>query len=256
MDSANDNPLKRFSTFWVGLVLFAAFGLVGLVLGMIGFNKLVKNGYDEVNSERRETIREEVDKTHSGARELADKSFERVGAVYLESAPVAVEKPEFILPGSATQLGKASGGTGVKVPAGFPEVAADAPIDQAVMAKGQALYAVCSACHGPNGEGMYHINKTGPPLADSEWVVGPVANLIAIQFRGLNGTIEVNGKSYTPVAPMAPLPLDDESVAAVLTYIRNSFGNKASPVTAEQVKAMEGEKGKPMLSPADLIPPK
>ncbi len=255
MDSANDNSLKRFSTFWVGLLLFAAFGLVGMVLGF-GFKKPVKNGYDEMESERRGKIKKEVDASHAGAQKLAHASFERVGAKYLESAPVAVEKPEFILPGSATQLGKASGGTGVKVPAGFPEVPADAPVDPAVMAKGQALYAVCSACHGANGEGMYHINKTGPPLAESEWVLGPVANLIAIQFRGLNGTIEVNGKSYTPVAPMAPLPLDDDSVAAVLTYIRNSFGNKASPVTAEQVKAMEGEKGKPMLSPADLLPAK
>jgi hypothetical protein len=54
---------------------------------------------------------------------------------------------------------------------------------------------------------------------------------------------------------MAPLPLDNDSIAAVLTYIRNSFGNKASPVTPEQVEAMRGELGKPMLSPADLLPP-
>ncbi len=255
MASSNNNSLKRFSTFWVGLVLFAAFGVAGLVLG-IGFNKPVENAYYDMESERRGKIKEEVDESHAGAQKMAHTSFARVGASYLESAPVAVEKPEFILPGSATQLGKASGGTGVKVPVGFPEVSVDAAVDPAMMAKGQALYAICSACHGINGEGMYHVNKTGPPLAESEWVLGPVANLIAIQFRGLNGTIEVNGKSYTPVAPMAPLPLDDESVAAVLTYIRNSFGNKASPVTAEQVKAMEGEKGKPMLSPADLIPPK
>ena len=128
--------------------------------------------------------------------------------------------------------------------------------DQNQLQRGLQVYTeVCSACHGLEGEGMYHINKTGPPLAGSEWVTGPVANLIAIQFRGLNGPIEVKGETYTPVAPMAPLPLDNDSIAAVLTYIRNSFGNKASPVTPEQVEAMRGELGKPMLSPADLLPP-
>ena len=54
---------------------------------------------------------------------------------------------------------------------------------------------------------------------------------------------------------MAPLAFQtDDQIAAVLTYVRNSFGNKASPVTAEQVKAMRGEVGKPMLNPTQLLP--
>ena len=254
MDPAHDNPLKRFSNFWLALVLFTAFGQASLVLG-IGFNRPVENSFDKINEKRRAKIKRESDKAHAGAPEAAQGSFSKVGAQFLETAPVAVEKPEFVLPGSATQKAKAAGGLGVVVPEGFPVVAADAAVEQAVMEKGKLTYIVCSACHGPEGEGMYHINKTGPPLAGSEWVTGPVANLIAIQFRGMNGTIEVKGKKYTPVAPMAPLPLDNESIASVLTYIRNSFGNKASPVTPEQVEAMRGELGKPMLSPADLIPP-
>jgi mono/diheme cytochrome c family protein len=48
----------------------------------------------------------------------------------------------------------------------------------------------------------------------------------------------------------------DEDVAAVLTFVRNSFGNSAPPVSAEQVKALRGEIGKPMLTEADLIPVK
>jgi len=249
-----NNTLKRFSTFWIGCILFVAFGLASLVLG-IGFNKPVVNNIDKVNAKRRAMIKRGVDKSHAGAREKALLSFERVGAHFLNTAPAPDEKPEFVLPGSATQKRKAAGGSGIVVPAGFPTVDPDAPVDVAVMEQGKAMFAICSACHGPEGKGMYHINKTGPPLANSEWVTGPVANLIAIQFRGLSGPIEVNGEKYTPVAPMAPLPLDDNSIAAVLTYIRNSFGNKASPVTPEQVEAMRGELGKPMLSPADLIPP-
>jgi len=254
MGSGNDNPLKRFSSFWLGLALFGAFGLASLVLG-IGFTKPGEDSFDRINEKRRTAIKSEIEKAHAGALEAVEGSFSTVGTQFLETAPSGVEKPEFVLPGSATQKNKAAGGSGVVVPEGFPVVASDAPVDPAVMEKGKLTFAICSACHGLEGEGMYHINKTGPPLAGSEWVTGPVANLIAIQFRGLNGPIEVKGETYTPVAPMAPLPLDNDSIAAVLTYIRNSFGNKASPVTPEQVEAMRGELGKPMLSPADLLPP-
>ncbi len=248
------NRFKRFSTFWIGCILFVAFGLASFVLG-IGFRKPVVSNIDEVNSKRRIMIKRNIDKSNAGARQKALLSFERVGSAFLNTAPAPDEKPEFVLPGSATQKKKAEGGSGITVPAGFPVVASDAPVDPAVMERGKATFAICSACHGLEGEGMYHLNKTGPPLAGSEWVTGPVANLIAIQFRGLSGPIEVNGETYNPVAPMAPLPLDNDSIAAVLTYIRNSFGNEASPVTPEQVEAMRGELGKPMLSPADLLPP-
>jgi mono/diheme cytochrome c family protein len=48
----------------------------------------------------------------------------------------------------------------------------------------------------------------------------------------------------------------DEQIAAVLTYVRNSFGNSAPAVMPAQVKALRGEVGKPMLTEADLIPAK
>jgi mono/diheme cytochrome c family protein len=48
----------------------------------------------------------------------------------------------------------------------------------------------------------------------------------------------------------------DEQIAAVLTYVRNSFGNSAPAVTPAQVKAQRGEVGKPMLTEADLVPAK
>jgi hypothetical protein len=41
----------------------------------------------------------------------------------------------------------------------------------------------------------------------------------------------------------------------VLTYVRNSFGNKASAVLPEQVKMLRSEVGKPMLTEADIIKP-
>ena len=47
---------------------------------------------------------------------------------------------------------------------------------------------------------------------------------------------------------MAPLPLPDEQLAAVMTYVRSNFGNKAAAVTAEQVKAAK-EKTKDLPTP-------
>jgi mono/diheme cytochrome c family protein len=47
----------------------------------------------------------------------------------------------------------------------------------------------------------------------------------------------------------------DEQIAAVLTYVRNSFGNKAPAVKPDQVKALRSEVGKPPLTEADLVKP-
>jgi len=126
-----------------------------------------------------------------------------------------------------------------------------ANVDPAVMELGKQAFMTCMACHGPNAEGTV----LAPPLAKSNWVNGPVENLIRIQLRGLQGPITVSGKKYTPPVPMMALPQQsDEQIAAVLTYVRNSFGNSAPAVTPAQVKALRGEVGKPMLTEADLVP--
>ncbi len=132
-------------------------------------------------------------------------------------------------------------------------VVAVANVDPAVMELGKQAFMTCMACHGPNAEGTV----LAPPLAKSNWVNGPVENLIRIQLRGLQGPITVSGKKYTPPVPMMALPQQtDEQIAAVLTYVRNSFGNSAPAVTPEQVKALRGEVGKPILTEADLVPAK
>ena len=62
--------------------------------------------------------------------------------------------------------------------------------------------------------------------------------LIKIVLKGLMGPIEVNNQKYAGQVPMTPFGglLNDEEVAAVITYVRNSFGNEASVVTPQQVK--------------------
>ena len=93
----------------------------------------------------------------------------------------------------------------------------------------------CETCHQPDGRGLA---ATGyPPLAGSAWVTGDKDRLIKLVMHGLYGPLEVNGKPYDGQVPMTAYGglLSDAEIAAVLTYVRNSFGNQASAVTAEEV---------------------
>ncbi|MEX1048850.1 MAG: c-type cytochrome [Akkermansiaceae bacterium] len=131
-------------------------------------------------------------------------------------------------------------------------VAAHGGIDPETLKIGRQQYMVCAACHGQSGEGT----AAGPPLAGSEWVTGPEENLIRIQLRGLTGPITVKGVEYNFPAGMMPFAYqNDAQISAVLTHIRNTFGNSAPPVTAEAVAALRGEVGKALLTVADLLPP-
>jgi mono/diheme cytochrome c family protein len=95
----------------------------------------------------------------------------------------------------------------------------------------------CATCHQPNGEGM---PKIYPPLAKSDWV-GDDERLIKLTLKGLWGPIEVNGQKFDPTSGVPPMMgfgglLNDIELAAVLTYVRQSFGNDGEPVSAEAVR--------------------
>jgi len=113
----------------------------------------------------------------------------------------------------------------------------------AELARGKKTYeAVCGICHGPDGLG-----KPGqaPPLAGSEWVVAKGVNRLAhIPLAGLAGPIQVAGKEWSLNMAAMGAALPDEDVAAVLTYIRTSWGNQAEAVTADDVKKVRAEIGK------------
>ena len=75
-----------------------------------------------------------------------------------------------------------------------------------------------------------------PPLADSEWVLGDDKRLINILLHGVNGVMVVKGVEYKGAMP-AWKSMSDEELAAVMTYIRTDWGNKALEITAVAVKA-------------------
>jgi mono/diheme cytochrome c family protein/glucose/arabinose dehydrogenase len=130
---------------------------------------------------------------------------------------------------------------------------------ESVMAKGKEIYhkeGYCVTCHQPDGNGL---ESSGfPPLSKSSWVSGNKERLIKLVMHGVMGPIEVNGKKYPGDVPMTPYGgmLNDEEMASVLNYIRNSFGNSSEePVTIEQVKAVREatKKQKGFYNPVDLL---
>ena len=106
---------------------------------------------------------------------------------------------------------------------------------------GKRLYAAnCAQCHQASGLGQAGVY---PPLAESEWVIGSKNRLIAILHKGIAGVIHVKGNVYNMPAwgDGAPIPLKDEQIAAILTYIRSDWGNNAGPIAVEEVAAKRKE---------------
>ena len=115
-----------------------------------------------------------------------------------------------------------------------PEPAAAAPSER-TMGRGRTVYNLhCGTCHLPTGEG-------DPEMA-------PRLNAGSLVVQDANPASMINVILYGPEAPEPALPpkwrhpmeeyqylLDDEEVAAVATFVRNSWENASGPVTVEQV---------------------
>jgi len=107
--------------------------------------------------------------------------------------------------------------------------------------RGRKIYEVnCFSCHGKDGLGLLDM---GPPLAKSDWVTGKPDVIAKIVLKGMQGKITVSGKKYQPKIPMLAFEaiMTDEQIADTITYIRNSWGNKASPVNEKSVQRIRAE---------------
>ena len=120
--------------------------------------------------------------------------------------------------------------------------------DAEVLLLGKKLFSAnCAVCHMETGIG--NPANGCPPLDGSEWVSAPgPGRIIRIVSKGAQGPIEVKGQVYSTGTMLAigdALPGDekqkDESIAAILTYIRKTFGKNASLVTPEQVAKVRTE---------------
>ncbi len=115
---------------------------------------------------------------------------------------------------------------------------------------------LCLTCHQASGLG---VPGAFPPLAGSDWVLGDKDRLIKISMYGLMGEIEVNGVKYNNAMPPPGNPpgsLTDVQIADVLTYIRNAWGNSASPVSPSEVAevraSVKGRDSMQMWTAAEL----
>ncbi|MEJ7780598.1 MAG: c-type cytochrome [Daejeonella sp.] len=109
--------------------------------------------------------------------------------------------------------------------------------------KGASIFkSFCQTCHGPDGNG---VTSLAPPLNNSQWVTGDKKKLNAIVLYGLTGPIQVGNKLYKAPEINGEMPgiasnkdFSDEDIAELLNYVRNSWSNKGSTVTDEDVSTI------------------
>jgi len=159
----------------------------------------------------------------------------------------------------------ATGSSGFAAPAAIEFVKFDPPkhlvkAAQKAYELGSKVYqreAHCGTCHLTHGKGNGLIY---PSLVNSPWVGGSEERLIKMALHGMWGPITVHGKTYEPARGVPPMTafrnlLNDEELAAVLTFVRNSWGNQASVIAPETVKRVRAETSSQTTfwNPADLL---
>lgn len=111
----------------------------------------------------------------------------------------------------------------------------------AVMANGKKIYGqYCLACHMADGGGVPNMN---PPLIKTSYVLGDKTRLINVILNGLATGEEIDGETYTNIMPAHNF-LKDQEIADVLSFVRNSFGNKAGGISVAEVKALRAKNTK------------
>jgi glucose/arabinose dehydrogenase/mono/diheme cytochrome c family protein len=109
--------------------------------------------------------------------------------------------------------------------------------DEPQTERGRQLYIKhCFICHQFSGQGIPGVY---PPLAKSDFLLEQKEPAIRAVVEGLSGEIIVNGKRYASAMP--PVLIDDQDVADVLNYARNSWGNSAETISVENVQAVRAK---------------
>ncbi|HEV2227774.1 MAG TPA: copper-containing nitrite reductase [Steroidobacteraceae bacterium] len=113
--------------------------------------------------------------------------------------------------------------------------------EQQIKAGESRFTGTCSVCHQANGEGLPNVF---PPLARSDFLMADKQRAIGIVLNGLTGKVTVNGNVFNSVMP--PMSqLNDDELANILTYVRNSWGNSGAAVSAEEVKQVRASTKRP-----------
>ncbi len=120
-------------------------------------------------------------------------------------------------------------------PSSLPEVTPWTESQRRLASRGAVAFASsCALCHGPSGKGQPGL---GPSLIDSPWLLGEESIPIRLVLDGFTGPVEVDGETWDITMPghrENPL-LDDEGIAAVLTWTRRQWGHAGDPIDPQKV---------------------
>ncbi|MDP0489533.1 MAG: cytochrome c [Verrucomicrobiota bacterium JB023] len=127
---------------------------------------------------------------------------------------------------------------------GAEEEVTSGPALKSYIAAGSKIYTKCTGCHGADGKGD---GANYPPIAGSEWVTGDNTEALAmIILNGVQGPIDVAGKTWNNMMPSQALGLGAKELAALMTYLRSSLndvGDVVSIEMAEEAMKQYAERG-------------
>ena len=108
----------------------------------------------------------------------------------------------------------------------------------------------CSACHQQDGRGLAGL---APSLHDASLLQALPDRAIRIVMHGLAGPLQVGGETWNLAMPGHPL-LDDEQIAAIVTFVRGEYARREEHTTAEDVRLVrERHKGRTLAWSADEL---
>jgi mono/diheme cytochrome c family protein len=211
---------------WLGLVAFLAAAAV-----VVGYAYFATRPATNSDLERRAAQKALRAKTESEGQALLTGAARNADGTYR----VPVETAMAVLAADPKAL--ASFKPAPAAPAAAPAAASAAFVaaDAETLKRGAAVYArTCIACHQPTGKGLPPVF---PSIAGTPIVTGNPELPIKFILHGLMGPITVDGITFNSMMPPVA-GVNDQDIADVLTYVRQSFGNKANAVTPAQVKAV------------------
>ena len=113
-------------------------------------------------------------------------------------------------------------------------IAAQQPAPTSKQRGGELYKQYCLTCHQANGTGVPRMN---PPLIKTSYVTGSKTKLIKWVLQGSVEKVPIDGQTYSNNMPPQAY-LTDQQIADILTYVRGTFGNKATAVTTAEVKTV------------------
>lgn len=211
---------------WLGLVAFLAAAAV--VVGYAYFATRPRTNADVERRAAQKALRAKTETEGQALLTGAGRNADGTFRVPVETAMSVI---------AADPKALASFKPAPAAPAAAPATAAPAFVaaDEATMKRGAAVYArTCLACHQPTGKGLPPVF---PSIAGTPIVVGNPELPIKFILQGLMGPITVDGMTFNSMMPPVA-GVSDQDIADVLTYVRQSFGNRGTIVTPAQVKAV------------------